>query len=246
MVKSLHSAGVNIERVHFIFYTADFWKFNKVKREQSQVINKSSDKKIPKQEAMSLLGIGSSETMSRLAKKHNLSTIKKWKNVFYYESEILTLKDKREKERVSKKPNANFKEKKEKIRNEKIAETKTKTALIPLKEANMDVNLKAKKHAVIKELKEIGLYEYCDLSVVYAYCVNDIKLDRVIEQMGDNFTTYDHNGNEIPHPLIKVYYTLTGVKRDLARALGLGAGNRKGLKISEMIELDEMDKLLDG
>ncbi|WP_169999993.1 hypothetical protein [Campylobacter sp. RM9328] len=78
--------------------------------------NNLDGKIVTNNEAMDILGIKTKAAMSKISKKHNLSTIKDWKNVFYYESEILELKDKRENKRTSKKPNANFKERKDKIR----------------------------------------------------------------------------------------------------------------------------------
>ncbi len=216
---------------------------------------KSSDDLLSKAEAMDVLGIKSAETMSRIAKRHGVSTIKEWKNVFYPNDEILELKDRREKDRASKKPNANFRAKKSEKRTDLIAKNEAKKAKKP-QAANLPVaasgiradeaNLKERMSAVVKELKEIGLYEICDKSLIYSYCLTELKLDEIAAQMKENFTTYDDKGNEKPHPLTKIYTDFLTAKLNLAKALGLGAGNRKGLKISEIIEIDEMDKLLNG
>lgn len=213
-------------------------------RDISQVITKSSDKLIPKQEAMEILGVRSDETMSRLSKKHNLSAVKEWKRVFYYEDEILNLKFERENKPTDRKPNANLKRKKEKKREELIAKKTELVAVAPTKTPDVKNLIKAEMQAVAKELKDIGIYEICDKSLIYSYCVNEVRLNAVIEQMGENFTTYDHNGNEKPSALVKVYNDLLGIKLDLARALGIGAGSRKGLKLQEVIEVSAMEKLL--
>lgn len=216
---------------------------------------KSSDDLLSKAEAMGILGIKSAETMSRIVKRHGVSTIKEWKNVFYQKDEILKLKESREKDRTSKKPNANFRDKKSEKRTELITKNEAKKAETA-QAANLPVaasgtradeaSLKERMNAVVKELKEIGLYEICDKSLIYSYCLTEIKLDEVAAQMRENFTTYDDKGNEKPHPLTKIYTDFLAAKLNLAKALGLGAGNRKGLKISEIIEVDEMDKLLNG
>lgn len=216
---------------------------------------KSSDDLLSKAEAMDILGIKSAETMSRIAKRHGVSTIKEWKNVFYPKDKILELKDRREKDRASKKPNANFRAKKSEKRTELIVKNEAKkadkpqTANLPVTASDAMANessLKERMSAVVKELKEIGLYEICDKSLIYSYCLTELKLDEIAAQMKENFTTYDDKGNEKPHPLTKIYTDFLTAKLNLAKALGLGAGNRKGLKISEIIEIDEMEKLLNG
>lgn len=204
---------------------------------------KSSDDLLSKAEAMGILGIKSAETMSRIAKRHGISAIKEWKSAFYPKDEILKLKESREKDRTSKKPNANFKEKKR----EELILKKTELALMPTRktpEAKNPIN--ANMQALIKELKNNGTYEACDKSLIYSYCENEARLIAAAEQMGENFITYDHNGNEKPSALFKVCKDLLCIQSNLAKALGLGAGNRKGLEISEIIEVDEMDKLLNG
>ena len=213
-----------------------------------------SDDFISKSEAMDILGIKSPISMSRLAKQHNLSTIRDWKNIFYYKDEILKLKAHRDNNKNTK-PNANFRAKKSEKRTELITKNEAKKAGKP-QTANLPVaasyamkneaNLKERMSAVVKELKEIGLYEICDKSLIYSYCLTELKLDEIAAQMKENFTTYDDKGNEKPHPLTKIYTDFLTAKLNLAKALGLGAGNRKGLKISEIIEVDEMDKLLNG
>lgn len=217
--------------------------------------SKSSDDLLSKAEAMDILGIKSAETMSRIVKRHGISTIKEWKSVFYSKDEILELKDRREKDRASKKPNANFRAKKSEKRTELIAKNEAKkadkpqTANLPVTASDAMANessLKERMSAVVKELKEIGLYEICDKSLIYSYCLTELKLDEIAAQMKENFTTYDDKGNEKPHPLTKIYTDFLTAKLNLAKALGLGAGNRKGLKISEIIEIDEMEKLLNG
>ena len=202
-------------------------------------------------ESMQTLGVKTHSAMWKIAKKFKLKTKKDGKNIFYRENEILSVKAERE----NGGNNQNSKNAKDEKRTELIAKNEAKKAemaqAVNLPVAASDTGageakLKERMNAVIKELKEIGLYEICDKSLIYSYCLTEIKLDEVAAQMRENFTTYDDKGNEKPHPLTKIYADFLAAKLNLAKALGLGAGNRKGLKISEIIEIDEMEKLLNG
>lgn len=176
-------------------------------------------KLISNKEAMEILGLKHKNSMSRFAKKNNIKKVKEWKEVFYYEDEILRLKKQKD-------PNYH----------KKAMPCINKTPLEKTQSLDEIRNI----------FKSSGLFLQVDNELLLAY-VKDISLLNQIRQgLKDNgISLVDDNGKESLSADFLGYLKLAELQLKREKALGIGAGNRKGLEVSTPTEITEMEELID-
>lgn len=203
--------------------------------------------KLTTKEAMKELNIKSVASMCRLAKTHNLTKFKQHKQAYYLIDEIMKLKTAR-----TLVPNtttaaprrtrlARLSKEERKAKKEELA-MQQQTTPPPQKPPN---NKDKSIIALQKSLEKCGLYEECDAVLIQSYVDNEFLIKLACEGLSGGVCTYDERGEEVISASLKAYDLLMKHKISLAKALGIGASNRKGVgKPQEQI--DAFSEFLDG
>lgn len=208
------------------------------------------DKKmISNEEAMRLLSIQTKSAMSKLAKKENLNRVKKWREVFYYKDEVIKLKKYRETNPHKKSSSKQALEKEiahNKLKNENVLSLEVKDNKLKFASSTLSGSINTQLKELITIFKTLGLYLDIDTPVLKAYIKDAYFLDRIRQSLdSDGITTEDEKGKEWLSAKFDGYLKLSELQLKREKALGIGAGNRKGIDTTPPIEADEMDGLID-
>lgn len=180
-------------------------------------------------QAMELLGITSQAAMSK--KTRGIRKEKRGRQTYYYKSDIdvlLTIK-----ERKAKDPQIALTNERE-ISTNSLSPTEIKA------HSELCTSLRI-------ALVEAGLgLEFIDDSLISAYAYNQVLLARIGTDLQAGYISYDADGNEQVAAHFRAYDMALKNQLALAKALGIGAGNRKGLGAMAKTAYDEMSELLGG
>lgn len=215
---------------------------------QDEILEIDDKNLIPNEKAMSMLCIKTKSSMSRLARQEGLNSVKKWKEVFYYKDEIRKLKAYRE-------SNPHKKSSSKRALQRQIAHNKLKDKN-PLKlevngevakfdEAVLQGNIEVQFIKLREIFKSLGLFLEIDAPLIKAYLKDAYFLDAIRQSLSGGITATDEKGREWLSAEFEGYLKLSELQIKREKALGIGAGNRKGVDANPPIVADEMDTLID-
>lgn len=203
---------------------------------------------ISNEKAMKILSIKTKSAMSKLAKKEGLNSIKKWREVFYYKDEILKLKKYREtnphKKSASKKA-LELAIIHNRLQNQSPTRLEVKNEIVKFQNEEIQGNLQDQLEKVSEIFKSLGLYLEIDAPLIKAYIRDGYFLDEIRSGLKKGIVTADEKGREWLSAEFDGYLRLCELQLKREKALGIGAGNRKGTQINPPIEVSEMDGLID-
>lgn len=216
--------------------------------EISKNIDEVEKKLIPNEKAMQILSIQTKSGMSKLAKKEGLNPVRKWREVFYYKDEILKLKKYRETnphKKSSSKKALELEITHNKLKNENVIKLEVKSDVVNFEGniINGDEDEQLRKIAEI--FKNLGLFLEIDTPLIRAYIRDGYFLDDIRNNLSNGITTEDDKGKEWLSAEFEGYLRLSELQLKREKALGIGAGNRKGIDANPPLEVNEMDSLID-
>lgn len=219
-----------------------------MENEISKNINEVEKKLIPNEKAMQILSIQTKSGMSKLAKKEKLNSVRKWREVFYYKDEILKLKKYRETnphKKSSSKKALELEITHNKLKNENVIKLEVKSDVVNFEGniINGDEDEQLRKIAEI--FKNLGLFLEIDTPLIRAYIRDGYFLDDIRNNLSNGITTEDDKGKEWLSAEFEGYLRLSELQLKREKALGIGAGNRKGIDANPPLEVNEMDSLID-
>lgn len=209
--------------------------------ENIKSIDSEIEKKlISNENAMKILSIQTKAAMSKLAKKEKLNRTKKGKEIFYYEDDILALREFRETnpyKRSSSKRIAIAKKKFNKPIDISVYKTQPE---------QIDYDYNAQEKAIIQSLKDDGLFLHSDTPLIESYAKAREILKKLEKDIQEKTAFVDNFGKERLTLEFESYLKLSELQLKREKALGIGAGNRKGIDTNPIITINEMDDLIDG
>lgn len=219
-----------------------------MKNEISKNIDKIEKKLIPNEKAMQILSIQTKSGMSKLAKKEGLNPVRKWREVYYYKDEILKLKKYRETnphKKSSSKKALELEIAHNKLKNENIIKLEVKSDVVSFKGNIIKGDEDEQLRKIAEIFKNLGLFLEIDTPLIRAYIRDGYFLDDIRNNLSNGITTEDDKGKEWLSAEFEGYLRLSELQLKREKALGIGAGNRKGIDANPPLEVNEMDSLID-
>lgn len=191
--------------------------------------------------AIAILGC-SAKTLQRKKKDGEIKAIKKGRNWYFYEDEILSIVEDVKKKQITYSPNETIKKQKEKI---------TINAEIEKAGVNLSANSELNEigletlQTATKDLIRLGLYEECDKQILLMYALNMQAFNRFLCLATQEDCIYTNEaGNISVHPYFKVMQFHEKQVLQYMDRLGLNPLSRQKFPIKEKEEFNEFAEFL--